>query len=881
MKAIYLEDYRPPEFLADAVNIHVDLYEEETSVKTILNLRRNSEVNTLAPLTLNGEEISLKRIALNGQALSSTQYQLTDSLLTISNVPEVFVLESEVTIKPQKNFKLSGLYKSKNNFCSQCEPHGFRRITYFLDRPDVLAIYTTTITADKDRYPFLLSNGNLIEKRIINNNRQWVHWKDPFKKPSYLFALVAGDFDVLEDVFVTRSGRVITLRLFLERGFKNQGGFALQALKQAMAWDEKRFGREYDLDIYMIVAVSDFNVGAMENKGINIFNIKNILASLKTTTDEDYIRIENVVGHEYFHNWSGNRITCRDWFQITLKEGLTVFRDQSFTEDMTSKDVARIKSVDYLRNVQFLEDASPTAHAIRPHAYVEVNNFYTSTVYNKGAEVIRMMKTLLGSELFYKAMNLYFCRYDGKAITIEDFIHAMEEASGKNFNQFTRWYDHVGTQVLDIKSEYDEDKEILTVEVRQYTLSAPKLSSETLHIPLAFGLLDPEEQQDMPTQLAGIESNVIRGTRILEIKKCKEVFKFLHVKKKPILSFLRDFSAPVRLNYPYSDEELLWLFQFDNNSFSRWEAGQIFVRRLILNLVEDYRQKKSLKLDNRFMDSFRKIIQESHKDYGYAAMLMLLPSETYLMQFMKHINIEDIYNVRQFIRRKLAITLIAELTEIYKSCRSPCASYSWISAGKRALRDCCLDYLTENEREKQYVLAYQQFKDSNNMTDTMGALSALINHECEERYLALDAFYQRWKGQPLVINKWMALQASSRLSSTIENVKGLMQCSVFNVKNPNSVYALLVTFGTNIVSFHNKSGAGYRLIADCVLKIDLINPQVAVRVLQPLLHWEMMDKNRQELMKAELNRIVKTAKKLSPNAYEIIMKSLGNADSYF
>ena len=878
-QTIYLKDYSTPSFLINTVHMHIDLYEEETNIKTVLNLQRNPKIKISKPLVLNGEAMVLKRIALNKQALSSTEYKISDSSLTIFEVPDEFILETEVIIKPHENTQLSGLYKSRGNFCTQCEPHGFRRITYFLDRPDVLACYNTIITADKDKYPFLLSNGNLIATKMLDDNRQLVHWEDPLRKSSYLFALVAGDFDLLEDFFITQSGREVKLRLYLEQGFKDQGSFALQALKKAMKWDEEKFGREYDLDIYMIVAVSDFNMGAMENKGLNIFNTKNILATPKTATDKDYIHIENVIGHEYFHNWSGNRVTCRDWFQITLKEGLTVFRDQSFTEDMTSKCVARIESVNYLRNMQFAEDAGPMVHSIRPRSYIEVNNFYTSTVYNKGAEVIRMVQTLLGPKVFRKAMDLYFWRHDGEAVTIEDFIQAMADTSNKNFDQFKRWYDQAGTPVLDIKSKYNKNKETLILNIKQSVPLTPSPSSGQseklpLHIPLALGFMSLE-CRDMPTKLAE-ENEAVQGTRILEIKKSEEIFQFVNVKHKPTLSLLRDFSAPVHLNYSYSDEELLWLFQYDSDPFARWEAGQIFAKRLIFKLVRDYQQQKLLQLDNRFTESFRKTIQELHyKDYGYKATLLTLPTEAYLMQFMGgDVDIEALHTICQFVKKGLAAALMSDLTVTYENCKLPLYEYNWTDVGKRALKNRCLDYLTEN-KGGQYTLAYQQFKNSNNMTDTVGALSALIHHECEERHRALDEFYQQYKGQPLIINKWIALQASSQLSSTIENVKKLIQHPAFDIKNPNNVYALLVTFGMNVVCFHDKSGEGYRLIANHVLKIDQINSQVAARVLQPLSRWQIVDRKRQELMKAELNRIAE-ASRLSSDIYEIITKSLWN-----
>ena len=870
---VYLKDYRPSDFLIDIVHLYVDLHEEETCVKTILNLRRNPALSrTEAPLTLDGEDMVLKNVIVDGHELSPSDYTVDKFSLTIPAVPDQFTLETEVVIKPQENTQLSGLYKSRGNFCTQCEAEGFRRITYFLDRPDVMAKYTTTITADKTKYPYLLSNGNLIEIKTLNHKRQWIHWEDPSKKSSYLFALVAGDFDVLEDSFVTRSGKEVALQLYLEKGFKDQGAFALTALKKSMRWDEEKFGREYDLDIYMIVAVSDFNMGAMENKGLNIFNTKNVLANPNTATDDDYVRIEEVIGHEYFHNWSGNRVTCRDWFQITLKEGLTVFREQSFNEDVTSKSVARINVVNFLRNVQFLEDTGLMAHPIRPCSYIKINNFYTTTVYNKGAEVVRMMQTLLGSQTFYKAMDLYFLLYDEQAATTEDFIQVMEDVSGKNFEQFKRWYDQAGTPLLEVNSEYDEKEKSLTLTVKQTCPPTPGQPEKLpFHLPLSMGFVEPE-WEDVSTQLEG-ESRAVKGTRILEIKKLETVFRFINVEHKPILSLLRNFSAPVRLNYPYTDEELLCLLQYDSDPFARWEAAQLFAKRLIFKLVDDYHEKKPLKMDDRFVKNFRKIIQGSHQDPWYKATLLLLPSESYLMQFIKKMDIEVLFKVRQFVTKALAKALVDDLNRSYRDHQLVGYEYHCADVGKRAFKNRCLSYLTEINDKLYYQLAYEQFKNSDNMTDAVGALLALINHDCEERDQALEEFYQQWKNQPLIVNKWFSLQASSTLPSTFETVRKLTQHHAFDIKNPNSIYSLLAVFGTNVVRFHNTNGEGYRLIVDYVLKIDPVNPQVAARILQPLTRWQIMDEKRQTLMKAELARIVR-APKLSTDIYEIVTKSL-------
>ena len=870
---VYLKGYRPSDFLIDIVHLYVDLYEEETYVKTILNLQRNPVLSrTEAPLMLNGEDMILKSVIIDGHKLSPSSYMVDKFSLTIPDVPDQFALETEVVIKPQENTKLSGLYKSRGNFCTQCEAEGFRRITYFLDRPDVMAKYTTTITADKTKYPYLLSNGHLIETKTLDHKRHWIHWEDPSKKPSYLFALVAGDFDVLEDSFVTRSGREVALRLYLEKGFKDQGMFALTALQKSMRWDEEKFGREYDLDIYMIVAVSDFNMGAMENKGLNIFNTKNILANPNTATDDDYVRVEEVIGHEYFHNWSGNRVTCRDWFQITLKEGLTVFREQSFTEDVTSKSVARINVVNLLRNVQFLEDAGPMAHPIQPRSYIEINNFYTATVYNKGAEIVRMVQTLLGPQTFYKAMNLYFSLYDGQAVTTEDFIQVMEDVSGKDFEQFKRWYDQAGTPSLEVNSEYDEKEKMLTLIVKQTCLPTPGQPEKLpFHLPLSIGFVW-SECEDMPTQLEG-ESKTVMGTRVLEIKESETIFRFINVEHKPILSLLRNFSAPVRLSYPYTDEELLYLLQHDSDPFARWEAAQLFAKQLIFKLVDDYYQKKPLKMDNRFVKSLQKIIQGSHKDPWYKATLLLLPSESYLMQFTKKMDIEVLFNVRQFVKKALATELVDDLKKGYRNNQLTKYEYHYADVGKRAFKNRCLSYLTEINDKLYYQLAYEQFKNSDNMTDVVGSLSALINHDCEERDQALEKFYQQWKDQPLIVNKWFSLQASSTLPSTFETVKKLTQHPAFNIKNPNNIHSLLAVFGANVVRFHNANGDGYRLIVDYVLKIDPVNPQVAARILQPLTRWKIMNEKYQALMKAELTRVARVPK-LSTDVYEIVMKSL-------
>lgn len=873
-KSTYLHDYQPSDFAVEAVHLHVELSPNDTIVKSNLSIKRSAQPTSVgAPLVLAGEDLQLKKVVLAGVLLDPSQYQVDAQSLTIPNVPDHFNLEIEVVIKPAENTKLMGLYCSHGNYCTQCESQGFRRITYYLDRPDIMAPFTTTIVGDKTRCPILLSNGNLIAKETLDNNRHLVRFQDPFKKPSYLFALVAGDFDVLEDTFTTRSQRQVQLQLYLEKGFKDQGHHALNALKKAMRWDEEAFGREYDLDTYMIVAVSDFNMGAMENKGLNIFNTRYILADKATATDTDYLGVEDVIGHEYFHNWSGNRVTCRDWFQITLKEGLTVFREQLFIEDMVSPGVMRINSVNQLRNLQFPEDRGPMAHPIRPRSYIEINNFYTKTVYLKGSEVIRMVQTLLGKAKFREAMDLYFSRHDGQAVTTEDFIQAMQDASGVDFTQFRRWYDQAGTPIVSVTSEYDENKATLTLTVAQHTPPTPgQEKKEALYFPFALGLLD-SQGEDMPTQLRG-EERPKNGTRVLVIQKPVEKFEFVNVKQKPMLSLLRHFSAPVILNYPYTDTELLWLFEKDHDYFARWEALQLYIKRLVYKLATDCQQDKPLVMDPRLITAFEHILLNTRdKDYHYLAMLMTLPSLTYLLDNMEEADIDALFKSYRFVSQALAKGLTQAFLDGYHDKQLKTYSYNTEDMGKRSFKNRCLAYLVETKEASFQKLAFEQFSLGDNMTDVMGALMALIDHDTPYREQALQQFYEQWQHQPLVVNKWLTLQAGSSLPTTLERVKALMQHPAFNIKNPNNCYALLRTFSNNPVAFHEQSGAGYDFIAEQVLAIDPLNSHVAATILQPLTLWRKMDTKRQKMMKRALERIGQSAH-LSKDVYEIVTKSL-------
>ncbi len=873
-KTHYLKDYQPSDFLIPEVFLHFDLREEDTVVKSVFKIKRNPAASAnQAPLILNGEEMELRSVSINGRRLNAQQYQLDERSLTIPNVGDEFVLETEVVIQPQKNTRLSGLYKSRTNFCTQCEAQGFRRITYYLDRPDVMSKFSTTISADKKNYPVLLSNGNLIESKDLSDGRHWVHWQDPSLKPCYLFALVAGDFDILEDKFQTQSGKQVDIKLYLERGFRDQGHFALTALKHAMQWDEEAFGREYDLDIYMIVAVSDFNMGAMENKGLNIFNTKYILAKPDTATDADYAGIESVIGHEYFHNWSGNRVTCRDWFQITLKEGLTVLREQLFSEAMTSPAVARIDQVNILRNRQFLEDDGPNAHPVRPESYIEINNFYTPTVYNKGAEVIRMVRTLLGKELFRQGMDLYFSRHDGQAVTTEDFIQAMADVSGRDFTQFFRWYRQSGTPRLEVQGQYDANAQTFTLKIEQNCPPTPgQTVKEPFYLPLSIGLLN-HEGVDLPLQLQG-ENQPGQESLVLVVAQKQQQFVFINVPERPTPSLLRHFSAPIKLNYDYTLEELALLMTHDKDIVARWEASQRFAVQLLLDLVKNLQHQRQPHLPSLWLDTYSQILADKSIDKHLLARLLTLPAETYLAQFSQPIDVENIHLSREFAKQQLAVGLEPQFMALYHHfLDSQPYDYNKESMGKRSVKNTALNYLVITDKDIYADLAYEQFKAADNMTDVMGALTALNNYSGEQRGKALAEFYKNWRGQPLVVNKWFALQASSQLPDTLRQVKQLLNHPAFSISNPNNVYNLLGVFAGNSIHFHAKDGSGYEFIADQVITIDPNNPQVAARIVEPLTRWQNFDKQRQELMQVQLKRIQGNPK-ISNDVYELVTKSL-------
>ncbi len=864
LAVIKRSDYQLPQFLVTDVFLTVELYESHALVSSRLLVSHNPAVSiTTAELILNGDALQLVSISMNGAMLDAAQYILTETALVIPNMPNTAELLIVTRLLPDKNTALSGLYRSGKTYCTQCEAEGFRRITYYPDHPDILARFKTVIVADKAAYPVLLSNGNLAASGEAADGRHWVQWDDPFPKPSYLFALVAGDFDLIQNTFTTQSGRVIDLRIYVEKGYGDQASHAMYSLQAAMHWDEQVYGREYDLDIYMIVAIGDFNMGAMENKGLNIFNTKYVLAKPETATDDDYIHILSVIGHEYFHNWSGNRVTCRDWFQLSLKEGLTIFRDQSFTEDLISKAVMRIRDVVYLREVQFPEDAGPLAHPVRPESYIEINNFYTATVYNKGAEVLRMMQTILGRDMFRKGMDVYFDRYDGQAVTIDDFVQTMEKTSGVNLTQFKLWYSQAGTPVISVKEDYDPVQQVYTLNLSQHCPPTPGQPEKLpFYIPVRVGLLGPDGKELIVEQL-------------LILKEASKSYVFSNIAVKPVLSILRGFSAPVKLRANQADAELVLLLKHDTDTFNRWDAGQKLALSVIRHLISDYQQDKKLTLPAEFIDAYAYIFEHAQQDKFLLAEMLSLPSETYIAEQMDVIDVDAIHAVREFMTGEIAKTLQPLLLDSYHANQQHGeAGFDVASVGARQLKNRCLSLLLA--QISNIDVGMQQFDSALTtcMSDLMPALQGLVNIDFERRREVLSTFYNAWKSDALVIDKWLAAQAACKLPDTLQDVKSLMRHEAFDIKNPNKVYALIGTFGRrNSVNFHIKTGEGYAFLAETVRHLDKLNPQVAARMVNPLITWRRYDKERQLLMQEQLMSLVREPG-ISNDLYEIVSKSL-------
>lgn len=865
-QAKYRQDYQAPDYTITEIDLDFNLDPAKTVVTAVSKVKRlNSQSSTLE---LNGDNLALISIEVDGQGWAD--YKESEGKLIIESLPESFTLRIVNEISPEKNTALEGLYVSGDALCTQCEAEGFRHITYYQDRPDVLARYTTTITADKSRYPYLLSNGNRIAQGELENGRHWVKWEDPFPKPSYLFALVAGDFDVLKDVFITRSGREVALELFVDKGNLDRAPWAMQSLKNAMKWDEERFGLEYDLDIYMIVAVDFFNMGAMENKGLNVFNSKYVLAKSETATDKDYLNIESVIGHEYFHNWTGNRITCRDWFQLSLKEGLTVFRDQEFSSDLGSRSVNRINNVKVMRAAQFAEDASPMAHPIRPDKVIEMNNFYTLTVYEKGSEVIRMIHTLLGEEMFQAGMQLYIHRHDGSAATCDDFVQAMEDASNVDLSLFRRWYSQSGTPVLTVRDEYSPEKQQYTLHVSQMTpATADQAEKLALHIPLDIELYG-EDGAVIPLKRDGSVVN-----SVLNITQESQTFIFDEVASRPTPSLLREFSAPVKLDYNYTDEQLAFLMQHASNEFARWDAAQQLINNYAKINVAKYHKGEDFVLPESVVDAFRAVLLSDSIDPALAALILTLPSENEIAELFAVIDPVAIHEVVSFIHHKLAVDMQDEFLTVYRSINITGYRVDHQDIAQRSLRNTCLQYLASGDDVAlANKLVQDQYQSADNMTDSLAALTAANESQLPCLAALMADFDERWHHDGLVMDKWFTLQGSNPSPEALSNVRNLLSHRSFSMSNPNRVRSLVGAFTAgNPVNFHAEDSSGYQFLYEILVDLNTRNPQVASRLIEPLIRLKRYDEKRQAQMRKVLEQL-KALDNLSGDLFEKITKAL-------
>ena len=878
-KVIHLKDYQVPDYLIDETHLTFELYEDRTLVHAQLVMRRNPEAGTGLPcLQLHGQDLELISLALNDRQLGLGDYEVAEESLTLQPDAASFTLDSTVVIHPESNTALEGLYKSGSMFCTQCEAEGFRKITYYLDRPDVMSKFTTTVSAEKQAYPILLSNGNPIASGEEDDGRHWATWEDPFKKPAYLFALVAGDLWCVEDSFTTMSGRDVALRIYVEPENIDKCQHAMDSLKKSMKWDEEAYGREYDLDIFMIVAVNDFNMGAMENKGLNIFNSSAVLARAETATDAAHQRVEAIVAHEYFHNWSGNRVTCRDWFQLSLKEGFTVFRDSQFSADMNSPTVKRVEDVSYLRTHQFAEDAGPMAHSVRPESFIEISNFYTLTVYEKGAEVVRMIQTLLGEEGFRKGSDLYFERHDGQAVTVDDFVKAMEDANGADLTQFKRWYSQAGTPRLAVSEQYDAVAKTYSLTFRQSCPPTPGQSEKLAFvIPVSLGLLDGQGRE-IALRLQG-EQAAVGTTRVLAVDQPEQTFTFVEVPEQPLPSLLRGFSAPVKLDFPYSRDQLMFLMQHDSDGFNRWEAGQQLSVQVLQEMIGQHQRGEALQLDQRLVAALRSLLEDESLDQAMVAEMLSLPSEAYLTEISDVADVDAIHAARDFARQGIATALYDLFWKRYQANREVSRQTPYVAEAshfaRRALQNIALSYLMLSGKPEVVAACVDQFEQADNMTERLTALAVLVNSGFEaERDKALEAFAEHFKDNPLVMDQWFSVQAGNTQPGGLERVQHLMQHPAFTLKNPNKVRALIGAFANqNLVNFHRADGAGYRFLADQVIVLNKLNPQIASRLLAPLTRWRKYDAGRQGLMKTELERILASGE-LSSDVYEVVSKSL-------
>ncbi|ENP8452319.1 aminopeptidase N [Vibrio parahaemolyticus] len=861
-QAKYRKDYQAPSHTITDIDLTFDLYDSDTIVTALSKVVQKGESTTLE---LDGEGLELRSVKVNGEDWA--HHEVKEASLVLSDLPAEFELEIITKIDPEANTALEGLYKSGGAFCTQCEAEGFRRITYYLDRPDVLAKYTTKVIADKATYPYLLSNGNRIAQGEAENGRHWVQWQDPHPKPAYLFALVAGDFDVLRDKYTTMSGRNVDLEIFVDKGNLDRAGHAMTSLINSMKWDEERFGLEYDLDIYMIVAVDFFNMGAMENKGLNIFNSKFVLANDQTATDRDYLGIEAVIGHEYFHNWTGNRVTCRDWFQLSLKEGLTVFRDQEFSSDLGSRAVNRIDNVRIIRGPQFAEDASPMSHPIRPDKVIEMNNFYTLTVYEKGSEVIRMYHTLLGEEGFQKGMKLYFERHDGTAATCEDFVSAMEDATGVDLKQFRLWYSQSGTPTLRVNSEYNAEAKTYALTVEQLTeATQDQAEKQALHIPFDIELYDSKGQV-IPLIINGESVH-----NVLDIKQDKQTFVFENVAEQPVPSLLREFSAPVKLEYDYSDAELIFLMKHATNDFARWDASQMLLAKYIRQNVNNVQTGSEVQLSEDLIDAFRGVLLDENLEPAFIAQVFSLPSINEITGWYKQIDVDAVDAVLNSITVSLSAALEDELSATYHTLKQAEYTIDHTAIGKRALRNQCLQFLAHTDKGNTLVKA--QYEAANNMTDTIAAMSAANSAQLECREELMADYSDKWKHDGLVMDKWFALQGTNPAEDALEKVKATMNHEAFSLKNPNRTRSLIGSFlAANPVRFHDKSGSGYQFAGEILRQLNDSNPQVASRMIDPLLKFRKYDEARQAMIRAELEKL-KAMDNLAKDLFEKVTKAL-------
>jgi len=863
---IYLKDYTPPPFVVDQADLTFEIKEDQTRIISNLKIKKNKAVaDKNTPLVFDMGKFEITSVIAGGMVLMPHEYEAHDGFFKIAKTPDEFELEITNFLRPHENISLEGLYKSGTIICTQCEAQGFRKITPFPDRPDVMAKYSCTIIADKTRYPVLLSNGNPVKSGNLDNNRHFVRWEDPFKKPSYLFALVAGDIDHIEDQFITRSGRRIELKIYSEKENIDKCNHAMKSLKQAMAWDEKRFGLEYDLDLYQIVAINDFNAGAMENKGLNIFNSKYVLANPATATDEDFMNIQRVIGHEYFHNWTGNRVTLKNWFQLSLKEGLTVFRDQEFSSDLNSRSVERISNVKNLRGQQFPEDQGPMAHPVMPDSYIKMDNFYTMTVYEKGSELVRMIHQLLGENHFRKGIDLYFALYDGMAVTIDDFVGVMEKASGLDLEQFKRWYFQSGTPIVTMSRSYHPEIKQLEISFQQNTARDRNQDiKKPLHIPINFGILDAQGKDITPADKT-----------LLELRDDKKTFVFQNIPENSLPSIFRQFSAPVKIKTDFTDDELAFLMANDSDAFSRWDAAQTLFTKEIKQIIHAIQADKKLSVSKELMTAFKKTLMDQAQDHAFSAKALCLPLETEIKDHFDLVDVDAIHAARQFLKQKIAGQLKNQFMDIIDLCsKSDPLSISHGAMADRSLKNLCLSYLGSLKKSGTTELIRDHYKSAQNMTDELAGFKILSQIDPTIKQKAVEKFYAGWQHDKLVLDKWFAVQAGSHLADTLKTVTALTCHKDFSIKNPNKVRSLIYVFALqNPVNFHQKNGDGYGFIADQIILLDKINHQIAARLSSCFNLWKKYDDHRKSLMQKELERIL-SVQTLSKNVYEIISRTL-------